>query len=95
MDKKVIHKYALDVREHIQELQLPDGSEFLYLSQQRNPLEISLWFLVPLETSYITKRRFKVYATGETVDRVILNHLGTVVDNIHGLVWHIMELQNG
>jgi len=71
------------------EVSMPEGAKLLHFGLQRNVPTI--WALVdPLQPPM--NRLFRFVGTGhQTSAEERLTHIGTTIDDDHGLVWHLFE----
>ncbi len=83
---KTIYKYLLANSPGPQTIRLPKNARVLHVGSQDEIL--MLWCMVDPNNASVT-RRFEVFATGQKVDSVGLNYLGTT--QVQPFVWHIFE----
>lgn len=104
MGKKTIHqhiegkimkifKYKIPVCDDIFSIDMPSGSNILsFKLQEDHPM---LWAIVLPERN-LEKRFFRIYATGDEMEKGHHNYIGTIIVPCRivnaSMVWHLFEV---
>ena len=82
-----IFKYPLEITD-TQIVSMPEGAKLLsvaYIDAQ-----LYLWALVDTDRPKV-RRSIEIYGTGHPCHSWATVFVGTVIDPIHGLVWHVFD----
>lgn len=82
-----IHKFPLAMHFDAQTVELPVSAKVIHVGSQNN--EVVMWVVLDPKSKKV-KRKFVIYATGQTMVEPSLKHVGTV--QVRAFVWHVFEI---
>lgn len=87
---RVVWKYPVGIG-YVTELRLPRGARVVHVAAQEDKRTVvQLWVEHDPDALRVEGRLFEVLATGEGIPEDC-TYVGTAVDHVRSLVWHVYE----
>lgn len=88
--KYPIHRYPMFIFGS-QTLMLPRDAKIIHVDHQLD--SICIWAIIDTEETRMEPRIIEVYGTGQVISSELghIQHLGTVIMQRLGLIWHVFE----